>query len=258
MSRVSKVVAAALVLAPIPALAQPACENLIVTGHPEYPPIGYATDGAIAGAGAMVVETLSAMFAVPVQPIDFGSWEAAQAAARSGEADIIFGIYYNDERATYLDYVEPAFTLDPVVVFAPAGTLSAFSGRDDLIGLRGVTNQGESFGVELDAFIEESLDLARVDGVDVAFQTLLSGDADYMIFGLYPGLAELRAAGVADQVDVLEPHLLEAEMFIAFSKESPCLSLIEPFGEAIATMRDNGEIDALIDLADSQWLQLAF
>ena len=30
---------------------------------------------------------------------------------------MIFGIYYNDERATYLDYVQPAFMFDPVVVF---------------------------------------------------------------------------------------------------------------------------------------------
>jgi hypothetical protein len=30
---------------------------------------------------------------------------------------MIFGIYYNDERATYLDYVQPAFMYDEVVVF---------------------------------------------------------------------------------------------------------------------------------------------
>jgi len=32
------------------------------------------------------------------------------------EADIIFGIYKNDERMKWLDYVEPAFMMDPVSV----------------------------------------------------------------------------------------------------------------------------------------------
>jgi polar amino acid transport system substrate-binding protein len=72
-----------------------------------------------------------------------GTWADAQAAARDGKADMIFGIYYNDERATYLDYVQPAFIFDPVVVFVK-GKEFPFKGQDHLIGKKGVTNQGES------------------------------------------------------------------------------------------------------------------
>ena len=35
-----------------------------------------------------------------------GSWEDAQEAIRKGTADIIFGIYYNDVRAAYMNYVK--------------------------------------------------------------------------------------------------------------------------------------------------------
>ena len=47
-------------------------------------------------------------------------------------------------------------------------------------------------------------------------------------------------------------------MFVAFSKASPCLSLIESFGDAIAAMQSGDEIEALIELADSQWQQMMF
>ena len=50
-----------------------------------------------------------------------GTWADAQAAARDGKADMIFGIYYNDERAAYLDYVQPAFMFDEVAIFVPKG-----------------------------------------------------------------------------------------------------------------------------------------
>ena len=36
----------------------------------------------------------------------------------------VFGIYYNDERATYLDYVQPAFTFDDVAIFVVKGKSS--------------------------------------------------------------------------------------------------------------------------------------
>ena len=193
---------------------------------------------------------IGANLGVPVVSRYTGTWEEAQAATRDATADIIFGIYYNDERATYLDYVRPAFTTDPVVVFVRQGIGMNYVGRSDLIGKLGVTNIGESFGVELDAFIAENLDVARVDGVDAAFTELLEGRAEYVIFGLYPGEAVITEMGIRDQVNVLSPTLLEADMFVAFSRQSPCLSLLEAVGAEIETMQANGRIEELIAIAN--------
>jgi polar amino acid transport system substrate-binding protein len=249
----ASIAAGGLLLAAPHAFAQSTCTSLTITGHPEYAPIGYRDGDAIAGAGAALVEEIGAQLGVPVVSTYTGTWEEAQQAARAGDADIIFGIYYNDERATYLDYVEPPFTIDPVVVFVPASGDFAFTGRDDLIGKQGVTNVGESFGVEFDAFMNDNLDVARADGVEAAFDDLLAGRADYMIFGLYPGLAIATEVGIRDQIAVLSPNLVEADMYFAFSKRSPCLSLMGAFGTEIATMRDSGRIDQLIQEATAAW-----
>ncbi len=243
----------AALLASPSAFAQDACTALTATGHPEYAPIGYRDGDAIAGAGAMLVEAIAADLGVPAQSRDMGTWEDAQAAARDGAADIIFGIYYNDERATYLDYVEPPFMIDPVVVFVAANADFAFTGRDDLIGKHGVTNAGESFGTEFDTFMAANLDVTRTEGVDAAFTELLAGRADYMVFGLYPGLAVATELGIRDQIAVLTPNLVEANMYVAFSKQSPCLSLIDAFGAEIAAMRDDGRIVQFIEAATQAW-----
>lgn len=246
-------VGAAALLTASAAIAQPACTQLTITGHPSYPPIGYRDGDQIAGAGATMLAEIGANLGIPVVPLYTGTWEEAQAATRDATADIIFGIYYNDERATYLDYVQPAFTTDPVVVFIRQGEGFTFTGQDDLVGKQGVTNTGESFGVELDAFIADSLDVARVDGVDAAFTELLEGRADYMIFGLYPGEAVITEMGVRDQITVLSPTLLEADMFVAFSKQSPCLSLLEAVGTEIESMQADGRIEELIAIANEAW-----
>ena len=99
-----------------------------------------------------------------------GTWAEAQAAARDGKADMIFGIYYNDERATYLDYVQPAFMFDEVVVFVAKDKHLPTRDENDLIGKKGVTNRGESYGNDFDAFIKDKLTVARANGIDARLQ----------------------------------------------------------------------------------------
>ena len=79
---------------------------------------------------------------------------------------------------------------------------------DDLIGKKGVTNKGESYGNDFDAFIKDKLTVERTDGVDAAFKYLLDGKADYLTAGSYSGLAEGAKAGVKDQIEALSPTIL--------------------------------------------------
>ena len=245
---------AVVALIPGSAFAQaPACSGLTITGHPEYPPIGYKDGERIVGVGATLVERIAGELKIPVQSRYAGSWEDAQKAARDGKVDIIFGIYFNDERATYLDYVRPAFMIDPVVVMVAKGKEFPFRGREDLVGKKGVTNAGESYGSDLDAFIAQKLTVARTNGTEAAFKDLLSGKADYLIVGLYPGLADAADHGVKDRIEPLKTQLMKADMFIAFSKKSPCRSLIKPFGSKINAMRGNGTISTILENAIKTW-----
>ena len=59
-----------------------------------------------------------------------GSWSDAQSATRAGEADMIIGVYYNDERNEYLEYVDPPFVYDPVQVFVANDQTFEFLGQE--------------------------------------------------------------------------------------------------------------------------------
>ena len=243
----------ALLLASTTAFAAQDCAKITATGHPQYPVIAFKDGDAIAGAAPMLVEAIAKGLNVPLESKAMGSWADAQAAARDGKADMIFGIYYNDERAQYLDYVQPAFMYDDVAVFVPKGKAFPFSSQDDLIGKKGVTSEGESYGNAFDAFMKDKLDVARANGIDEAFKVLLDGKADYLIAGYYPGLAEAAKGGVKDEVEILDQALLSAEMFVAFSKKSPCAGLAGKFGQAITEMTTDGRFDQMLTDATSKW-----
>ena len=235
-----------------PAQAQQGCARLVITGHPSYPPVAFAAQGKIVGAAPDLVRDIASRLGVKdVLSKDFGSWEAAQAAARNGEADVIFGIYKTDERARTLDFIEPPFMTDPVAIVVRKGASFAFGEWSDLKGRKGVTNVGESYGDKFDAFMGSELTITRAQGVDKAFATLLGGQADYMIIGLYPGRDEARRLGVVDKVAFLPKELLSSPMYVAFSKQFKCgAALRTGFAADIKAAVDSGMVRQLLEAAD--------
>lgn len=244
---------ATLGLASHGAFAADSCTKITATGHPQYPVIAFKEGGNIVGAAPDLVEAIAKKLNVPLESKYMGSWEEAQEAAREGKADLIFGIYYNDARAAYLDYVQPAFMYDDVAIFVVKGKEFPFKGKDDLIGKKGVTNRGESYGNELDAFMKNKLDVIRSNGIGDAFKELISGKADYLIAGYYPGEAEAAKDGLKDQVVALDQALLTAEMFVAFSKKSPCRSIAPGFSQGITEMTTDGSFDKMLTKATREW-----
>src|SRR5262245_65665411 len=97
------------------------CAKITATGHPQYPVIALKDGDAIVGAAPMLVEAIAKKLNIPLESKAMGSWADAQAATRDGKADMIFGIYFNDERAQYLEYYLPAFIYDDDAVFVPMG-----------------------------------------------------------------------------------------------------------------------------------------
>lgn len=235
------------------ALAADTCTEIVSTGHPQYPAIAFKDGDHISGAAPTLAEAIAKDLNIPLQSKFMGSWADAQAAARDGKADMIVGVYYNDERAEYLDFVQPAFAFDPVVVFVAKDKTFDFKGQDDLIGKKGATNKGESYGTQFDAFMKDKLDVARTDGIDDAFDDLLAGKADYVIAGYYPGISEADRMDIDDKIEALEPALLSAEMFVAFSKKSPCAALAPKFGQEITEMTTDGRFHKMLVDAIAEW-----
>ena len=248
---VAMLAASSLFGAAAPARAQAACTALVITGHPSYPPVAWAAQGKIVGIAAALVRRIGAGLGVTdVLSKDYGTWEAAQAAARTGKADVIFGIYKNDERAAYLDFIEPPFMTDPVAIVVRWGAGFAFAEWSDLKGRKGVTNAGESYGDKFDTFMGSDLTVARADGVDKAFAALLGGQADYLIIGLYPGRDEARRLGIVDKIAFLPKELLSSPMYVAFSKRFKCgAALRTGFAADIKAAVDSGLVRQLLETA---------
>jgi polar amino acid transport system substrate-binding protein len=251
MMRGALLFALALAMLPVAATAESTCTALVITGHPDFPPVTWAKDRALDGAAPELVAKVARSLGVAkVTAKNFGSWEKAQAAARSGEADIIMGLVKTDERATYLDFIEPPFMVDSLAIAVRQGDSFPFAKWEDLKGRNGVNNAGESWGKEFDAFMAKELNVAMAPGVDKAFAALIDKKADYLIIGRYSGQALARQLGLSAKVAFLPKDVQSSELFVAFSKRSKCLQALKAgFAAGIKSEVEQGKVKELLETA---------
>lgn len=219
--------------------------RVIASGHPEWAPIMYQDGAVIDGAGPALVKKIFNDLGVNVAVRYTGTWDEVQAKARTGEVDVLVAAYKTAAREEYMVYSD-AYTTDPVAIFVGSGNAFPFASWDVLVGKRGVAMVGDSYGQQFDDFAAASLNLTRVTTSAQAFELVSSGQADYLLYGLYSGEDFLKKAGRVSQFESLPTFVNEENFYITISKASPFVPYLAQINLAIARYKADGTIAALI------------
>lgn len=214
-----------LVLLPGLAAAAGKCERLVATGNPEYPPYLWRdpqNPQQLIGANADLLQHLAKELGVAVDIIYTGPWSRAQDEVRTGRADLLAGAFLTAPRLEVMDYVHPPFYFTPSVVWVRSDAGFPYSSWDDLRGRTGDTLVNNSFGQQFDTFAQSNLTLDGVSSLTQAFQKLLLGRTDYVLYERYPGQAVADTLEMQDDLVALEPPISSEGLHLALSHNSAC------------------------------------
>ena len=207
----------------------------------------------MAGAGIELFQMAAKEIGLQVKPVYVGPWARVQYEAKIGKIDAIAGLYKTREREEYLVFLEPPFIMDPVAVFTTKGKTFPFRRLEDLQDKRGCTVFGNSQGPEFDAFARERLNLKLPRTVKGGFELLLAGHANYMVHGLYPGLAVIETERLKHKIAYL-PHFVVSEgLFIGVSKKSPFVPHIPALQAAFKKLKDSGVVEKTMEKHLARW-----
>jgi polar amino acid transport system substrate-binding protein len=212
-------------LMPFFAVAAGKCERLVATGNPEYPPYLWRdpqNPQELIGANADLLQHLAKELGVVVDIIYTGPWSRAQDEVRTGRVDLIAGAFLTLPRLEVMDYVHPAFYSTPNVVWVHRGAEFPYAGWEDLRGRTGDTLLNNSFGQKFDTFAKGNLTLEGVSSLTQAFQKLLLGRTDYVLYERYPGQALADSLGMQDNLLVLDPPISSEGLYLTLSHNSAC------------------------------------
>ena len=229
------------------------CESIVVSGNPDYPPLTWREGEEIVGAGVELFKLAAKSAGAQVKSEFVGPWARVQHQARRGRVDVIVGLYKTEERKEYLNFIEPAYLQDPVVLFVRKGKAFPFAGLADLAKLWGATPEGNSQGAEFDAFARNSALMKYPKTVDEGFQLVLYDRVDYLAHGLYPGLAVAESLGAREHVEALPRYLGAEGMYVAFSKASACLKYFDAIRDAYARLCAEGAADRSMEESLKTW-----
>jgi polar amino acid transport system substrate-binding protein len=248
----------AALLMPALTVAAGKCERLVATGNPEYPPYLWRdpqNPQQLIGANADLLQHLAKELGVVVDIIYTGPWSRAQDEVRTGRVDLIAGAFLTLPRLEVMDYVHPAFFYTPSVVWVHRGAEFPYAGWDDLRNRTGDTLVNNSFGQTFDAYAKSNLTLEGVASLTQAFQKLLLGRTDYVLYERYPGQALADSLGMQDDLLVLDPPISSEGLYLTLSHNSACNDawlrgmLAKKMNEAVAS----GLPDVLLQRNLQRW-----
>lgn len=240
------------------ALAAGKCERLVATGNPEYPPYLWRdpkNPQQLIGANADLLKHLAKELGVVVDIIYTGPWSRAQDEVRTGRVDLIAGAFLTLPRLETMDYIHPPFYSTPSVVWVHRGAEFPYAGWEDLRSRTGDTLVNNSFGQQFDAYAKSNLTLEGVSSLTQAFQKLLLGRTDYVLYERYPGQALADSLGMQDDLLVLDPPISSEGLHLTLSHNSACNDawlrgrLAKAMHEALAA----GLPDALLERNLQRW-----
>ncbi|SDU04756.1 substrate-binding periplasmic protein [Halopseudomonas salegens] len=234
------------------------CNRLVASGNNQYPPLLWvdpADTHALRGAGAALLSQLLAEHGITLEARNVGPWARAQNDARNGRIDMLLGAFKTDERQTWMDYLHPAYTYVPSVIFVRKGHGFEYNGWDDLRDKRGSTLVNNSFGNAFDVFAREFLDISAFPSVRQSFETLLLNRVDYVIYERYQGMALAEQIGIADQLEILPGSVINEALYFTFSKRSECNTpeLRAALEDTLARFNREGVMEQLIAEYGERW-----
>jgi polar amino acid transport system substrate-binding protein len=242
-----------LLCATAPVRAQSACEKVIISADPAYPPLHWFDGDRLRGASIVIAERVLDEMHLPHEVRYVGPLKRVLALARTGGVDMVVTLKITDERKSFLLFGQVPALENPIAVFVPAAMRFDYAGWPDLVGRKGVVAAGNEFGGGFDDYMHRHLTVITVSDLSHLFLMLKFHRADYILTGRYSGLAWLAANRESGQFVPLKTNVVSTSNYVAFSRESPCAQRLPEFDRQLRRLKARGVFDQVIEQSLADW-----
>ncbi len=240
-----------LLLSPFSTLA---ADTFVISGNPKAPPVVWEEYDKLTGIGPDLAVSILSELGINHEILVMGNWQQVQDKCKTGEIDMIVSAYKNDDRATYMDYSLP-YLPQPTVIIVEKGKEFPFGRWESLIGKKGVSNIGESYGQEFDDFIKDKLNVQYI-AFERAIELLNRGEADYLIVDLFTALIYARLLQGDDAITILDPPVTTQTFHITIGKNSALAKQMPEIDKKLRTLVKDGTVEKLFYKHFESWKQL--
>lgn len=231
-----------------------AAETFVVSGNPKAPPVVWEQYDKLTGVGPDIAKAILTELKLDYDLRVEGNWQQVQDKCKSGEIDMIVSAYKNDARAEYMEY-SLAYLPQPTVIVVEKGKEFPLGRWESLIGKKGVSNIGESYGQEFDTFIKNKLNVQFI-AFERAVELLNRGEADYLIVDLYTALIYTGLLRGEDAITILDPPVTTQAFHLTIAKNSPMVVQMPAINKKLYRLVKDGTVEKLFYKHFEDWKAL--
>ncbi len=226
----------------VTAAGMSAAESVTIVSE-AWPPYLMEENGEPSGVDYEVMEAVFDRMGVDME-FEFYPWNRCMEMLKSGSADGILAVGYNEERAEFLYYPE-----EPVSVSANILLYDKFKGSnaqslEDLSGKTVGVTPGYSYDDDFDA--AENFKRDETQSFTSNIRKLLAGRIDYFIVDEAVGLYKTSEMGVAGRVNVADLRYPGGGNFVAFSQAATEESLASRFGAELEAFKETPKYEDIL------------
>jgi len=172
-------------------------------------------------------------------------WARAIQAVQSGQSQVILGLYFTQERSTYLAFSQP-ITFIETVLFSLKSRQIQYQSLIDLQPYKIGVVRGSSYGKDFDNadFISKYQVANESQNIDMLIWgrlDLFAGSIDVLWH-----MIGIQAPTSKHKIETLKPALSSRALHIGFSKLSPGFNnLLIKFNRGLASMTKDGSLEKL-------------
>ncbi|REL36361.1 substrate-binding periplasmic protein [Thalassotalea euphylliae] len=218
-----------------------------------YPPYHWLENGEIKGLVPDIIEAAAKLVGEDVEinyvPVP---WLRMFSLAENGDIDAIFPVSFNQERAKYLNFVPESIVMERMNLVSSSAFDISFSG--DLTTLANYKVAGIIGYYYGEAYTNANLETLALANEEQQVEMLLGGQAPLALMdaNILPYYINKLGGEREHRIKVLEPHLYEAPLHLAFAKNGRYPALVERFNSALAKLKSTPDYQNILQTYLSQ------
>ncbi|MEH6476561.1 MAG: transporter substrate-binding domain-containing protein [Sneathiella sp.] len=216
------------------------CRTPVISGPPAWPPL-VIPDGDTGNRFGLAVDTnrevLKEIGATarldPSKP-----WNRVLRDLETGEIDMIFALLDSEERRKKFTYTD-VWAHDTYGVVTLKGKELSYSTIEDLKHLKGAYYAYLKIPPPLNKLLENTTDFQSINNVASLYKILHQGRVDYLIVSVAAFFWFTPEEYKKSDFKVVENSVIKLPVYMAISKQSPCVKYVEEINAALHKKRDS-------------------
>ncbi|WP_067520243.1 substrate-binding periplasmic protein [Endozoicomonas ascidiicola] len=254
MRKITVFVFLALLSGQLPAKVSDVCKEVVLTGHPDLPPVSWGDYQNTHGAASDLVTEILEEEGINVINDFFGGANRVTYKLRQGIIQINPAMPYQQNHLNDIYYIYPPIYTQSYMVVTRRDQEHKISDWSDMIDLKGVAPRNVRFSKAFSQYAADNLLIVKTFNAQQGLKMLSVGRVDYAVYPQIQGDLFVSLLDLEGKLEKMPVELSNFDLYVAISKEMGCSLPVNSISKKLTERQESGYADKVFNDSLYKWM----